>query len=88
MPSSSFRPYRMARGVRVIGQDRVTRSKAGSNVFLRDGNVMPDSPLKKLRAKRIRIHRQLDKLEPLLAACHFKLAHVEAQIVDRASVII
>jgi hypothetical protein len=41
---------------------------------------MPDSPLKKLRAKRIRIHRQLDKLEPMLAAYHFKLAHVEAQI--------
>jgi hypothetical protein len=28
----------------------------------------------------IRIHRQLDKLEPMLAAYHFKLAHVEAQI--------
>ena len=41
---------------------------------------MVDPPLKKLRAKRIRIHRQLDKLEPLLAAYHFKLAHVEAQI--------
>ena len=33
-----------------------------------------------LRRARIRIHRQLDKLEPLLAAYHFKLAHVEAQI--------
>lgn len=41
---------------------------------------MADTPLAKLRAKRIRIHRQLDKLEPLLAAYHFKLAHVEAQI--------
>jgi hypothetical protein len=33
-----------------------------------------------LRRARIRIHRQLDKLEPMLAAYHFKLAHVEAQI--------
>jgi hypothetical protein len=31
-----------------------------------------------LRRARIRIHRQLE--EPLLAAYHFKLAHVEAQI--------
>jgi hypothetical protein len=36
--------------------------------------------LANLRRRRIRIHRQLDKLEPLLAAYHFKLAHVEAQI--------
>ncbi len=53
---------------------------------------MIDPPLKKLRAKRIRIHRQLDKLEPLLAAYHFKLAyefwwsllHDTASIPDRA----
>jgi hypothetical protein len=38
------------------------------------------SSLGNLRRKRIRIHRQLDNLEPMLAAYHFKLAHVEAQI--------
>jgi hypothetical protein len=41
---------------------------------------MADSTLASLRKKRIRIHRQLDKLEPMLAAYHFKPAHVEAQI--------
>ena len=41
---------------------------------------MIDPPLKKLRAKRIRIHRQLDKLEPLLASYRTKLAEVEAAI--------
>jgi hypothetical protein len=41
---------------------------------------MVDPPLKKLRAKRIRIHRQLDKLEPMVAAYRAKLAEVEAAI--------
>jgi hypothetical protein len=39
---------------------------------------MVDPPLKKLRAKRIRVHRQLDKLEPLIAGYRAKLAEVEA----------
>jgi hypothetical protein len=39
-----------------------------------------DPPLKKLRAKRIRTHRQLDKLEPLIAGYRAKLAEVEAAI--------
>jgi hypothetical protein len=41
---------------------------------------MVDPPLTKLRRARIRIHKQLDKLEPMLAAYHFKLAHIKAQI--------
>ena len=36
--------------------------------------------LANLRRARILIDRKLDKLEPMLAAYHFKLAHVEAQI--------
>ena len=38
------------------------------------------TPLGNLRRKRIRIHRQLDELEPLLAAYHITLAPVDAQI--------
>jgi hypothetical protein len=41
---------------------------------------MVDPPLKKLRAKRIRIHKQLDKLEPMVAGYRAKLAEVEAAI--------
>jgi hypothetical protein len=37
-------------------------------------------PLKKLRAKRIRIHRQLNKWEPLVAGYHSRLSEVEAEI--------
>jgi hypothetical protein len=45
---------------------------------------MVDPPLQKLRAQRIRIHRQLDKLEPLLAGYRAKLAGVEARIQELA----
>jgi hypothetical protein len=41
---------------------------------------MVDPPLKKLRAKRIRIHKRLDKLEPKVAGYRAKLAAVEAAI--------
>ena len=41
---------------------------------------MVDPPLKKLRAKRIRIHKALDKLEPMIAGYRAKLAEVEAAI--------
>ena len=39
-----------------------------------------DSQLTKLRRKRIRIHRQLDKLDPLVAGYRAKLVEVEAAI--------
>ena len=45
---------------------------------------MTPSELTKLRRQRIRIQRQLDKLDPMLAAYRFKLAYVEARTGDRA----
>lgn len=41
---------------------------------------MQDSELTKLRRARSRVHRQLDKLEPLLAGYHAKLADLNARI--------
>ena len=45
---------------------------------------MANPELTALRSKRIRIHRQLDKLEPLLASYRAKLAYIEAQIQEIA----
>jgi hypothetical protein len=45
---------------------------------------MRDSELTKLRRKRQRIHRQLDKLEPLLAGYHGMLRDTEARILELA----
>ena len=41
---------------------------------------MIDPPLKVLRSKRARIHRALERLEPLVAGYREKLARIEAEI--------
>ena len=41
---------------------------------------MTDPPLKVLRSKRARIHRVLERLEPLVAGYREKLARIEAEI--------
>jgi len=45
---------------------------------------MPEKELTKLRRKRVRIHRALDRLEPLVAGYRTKLARVEARIQEIA----
>jgi len=45
---------------------------------------MPEKELTKLRRKRVRIHRALDRLEPLVAGYQAKLARVEARIQEIA----
>ena len=45
---------------------------------------MRDSEFTKLRRKRQRIHRQLDKLEPLVAGYHATLRDTEARIHELA----
>jgi hypothetical protein len=41
---------------------------------------MPESELTKLRRGRLRVHRQLGKLEPMVAAYQEKLAKINARI--------
>lgn len=45
---------------------------------------MPEKEITKLRRKRIRIHRALDRLEPLVAGYRAKLARIEARIQEIA----
>lgn len=45
---------------------------------------MPESEITKLRRARLRVHRQLAKLEPLVADYNAKLADLEARIQELA----
>jgi hypothetical protein len=45
---------------------------------------MPEKEITRLRRKRVRIHRALDRLEPLIAGYRAKLARVEARIQEIA----